>query len=350
MNQDYDVTIGIPIYNVERYIEKSLLSALNQVFNGKIEILLVNDQTKDNSMDIVRNLVDSHPNGKNIHIIDHVENQGLSGARNTLIDHFQGRYLYFMDSDDYISSDCIDKLYKEAEMHQADVVYGALTTVDENGNPKDVGQAYLRQEYKVLLKKDEFASYVFRDMHQYLRDYVVNTLYRDTFIKNNHLKFQVVRFYEDVMFSADLVPLVSRGVIIPDITYYYIIRNNTLSNYQGRDKIELDEIKTFIEIFSYIKNKNKVLKDKPYFEARCARSMVQMLFIISGALKNRRIITPPLTNKMIRDAMKHPISFFEIIRFKKHKTVNLGFYTIGIMPNWISASIVTCIAKFKHLI
>ena len=350
MNQDYDVTIGVPIFNVEKYIEKSILSALNQDFSGRIELLIVNDKTKDNSMEIINNIKNHHSNGNNVHIINHLTNQGLSAARNTIIDNFKGKYLYFMDSDDFISTDCIRKLYNEAEQIQADVVYGALKTVDENGDFTDIGQNYLKQEYKVFCEKDEFASYVFRDMHQYLRDYVTNTLFRDTFIKNNNLKFKLVRFYEDVIFSADFVPLISKGIIIPDTTYYYVIRENSISNYQGRVKIDLNEIKTFIEIFTYIKNKNKELKEKAYYEARCARSMVQMLFIISGALKNRKIIQPPITNKMIKDAMRHPASFSEIIKFKKHKFVNMGFYFIGIMPSWAATAIVTYIAKLKKII
>jgi glycosyltransferase involved in cell wall biosynthesis len=350
MNSNFDITIGIPIYNVEKYIKKSLLSALNQDFDGKIEILIINDSTKDNSMTIVNSIANSHPNGKNIRILNQPENKGLSIARNTIIDNCQGEYLLFMDSDDYISNDCINILYKEAISHNADVVYGAIKTVDENGAPLDIGQEYLIQEYKVLCKKDEFGSYVFRDMHQYVRDYATNTLFNVSFIKKNNFYFKSVRFYEDVMFSADIVPLVSRGVIVPNVTYYYVIRSNSLSNYQGREKINLEEIKQFINIFTYIKNKNKFLKDKPYYEARCARSMVQMLFILSGALKNRKVITPPLSNRMIKDAMKHPASLLEILRFKKHCLVNLLFYVIGILPSWLSAAIVIGIAKKKKLI
>jgi len=350
MEARYDVTIGLPVYNVEKYIRRSLLSALDQDFNGEIEIFIVNDCTKDQSMSIIEELKNIHPKGKNIHLINQPENKGLSAARNEIIENFHGKYLFFMDSDDYISKDCIRKLFVEAEAKNADVVYGALATIDEKGNPLDIGQDYLIQEYKALCNKDEFASFAFQNMHQHLRDYVTNVLFRDAFIKNNNLKFKNVRFYEDVMFSADLVPLVEIGIIIPDITYYYIIRHNSLSNYQGRLRIELDEIKTFIYIFNYIKNKNKELKDKPYYEARCARSMVQMLFILSGVLKNRKVITPPLTNNMIKDAMKHPASFSEIIKFKRYKLINLAFYVIGILPSFFSVYVIILIAKYKRLI
>ena len=350
MNTEYDVTIGLPVYNVEKYIKKSLLSALNQNFDGKIEILVINDCTKDLSMKVVEELKKSHHNGENIHILDQPVNKGLGEARNRIIENFQGKYVYFMDSDDYISNDCIQKLFDEAEKIEANVVYGGIICVDEYGAPIYGGLNYLKQEYKVFTKTDEFASYVFQDMHQRLRDFVTNILYRGRFLIDNHLKFKPVRFYEDVMFSADFVPLISKGVILPDATYNYIIRNDSLSNYQGRTHIELKEIETFFSIYLYIKNKNKELKSKPYYEARCARSMVQMFFIISGILKNRKVINPSITDIMIRNAMKHPSSFCEILKFRNFKIINLAFYMIGILPSHLSVFLINFIAKKKRLI
>ena len=114
--------------------------------------------------------------------------------------------------------------------------------------------------------------------------------------------------------------------------------------------IDLKEIEDFISIYTYIKDKNISLKDKPYYEARCARSMAQMFFIISGALKNRHIIKPNLTIRMLKKAMKHPIPLKEILRFKKFKLNNLMYYSIGIMPNMLSVATIFVVAKIKHLI
>jgi glycosyltransferase involved in cell wall biosynthesis len=100
----------MPIYNVEQYIERALLSALNQTYQN-LEILIVDDLGHDNSMNIVYQLKHTHPRGNCIRIITHKKNLGLGGTRNTAIESAQGKYLYFMDSDDAIVPDCIETLY-----------------------------------------------------------------------------------------------------------------------------------------------------------------------------------------------------------------------------------------------
>ena len=97
------VSIIIPVYNVAKYIERCLLSVLNQTWPD-LEVILVNDCTPDNSMEIVRRVVASHPRGAVVRCLEHEENRGLSAARNTGISASVGDYLYFLDSDDYISA------------------------------------------------------------------------------------------------------------------------------------------------------------------------------------------------------------------------------------------------------
>lgn len=350
MTTYYEVTIGIPVYNVEKYIRNSLLSALNQDFEGCIEILVVNDNSSDKSMDIVRELQESHPIGQNIHIINHAENLGVGVSRNDILDNAKGRYLFFLDSDDYITSNCIENLYKKAEKYEAEVVYGSVETVNTQGTTIDIGCSYLHQPNAIFNEPDELASFVFQNLHENLRNYVWNTLFNISFIRNNGLRFPEIRFHEDVIFSTDMIPLVTKGVLISDITYYYVIRDHSLSNLQGRSSISIEEIKEFISIYTYVKNKNNSLKDKPYYEARCARSMTQMLYIISGVLKNRKVIKPSLDNKSIKDAMIHPASLKEIINFRKYRIANLAFYSLSILPSWMTVAIITIIAKYKRLL
>lgn len=344
MGTIYDVTVGIPVYNIETLIHKGLLSVLEQTFEGNMEVLVINDGCTDNTMEIVRELQASHPRGGQIRIYDNAQNMGVGMTRNIIIDKAQGKYLIFVDSDDYITPDCVQKLYSEAEKHQAEVVYGSVKTINS-----DVELSYLSQPYRVFDSKDELASYAFQNLHENLRNYIWNTLFLVSFLKEQRLKFPGTRFHEDVIFSSDMVPLVKKAVLIPDITYYYVMRAHSLSNLQGRTSINQEEIKKFIEIYTYVKNKNKVLRGKPYYEARCARSMTQMLYIVSGLLKNKRIISPPLTNRMIKDAMRHPASFSEIMRFKKYRVANLAFFMLGIMPSWLTVCVISLIAKYKRI-
>ncbi len=349
-NYKYKVTIGMPVYGVEKYIRKCLLSVLNQTFSEDIEILTVDDLGPDNSMDIVRELQASHPRGKNIRILTQPHNMGCWAARNRILEEAQGEYVMLVDSDDYISEDCIEKLYSQAVEHDAEAVYGSVLPVDLEGNTLDIGQDFLNQPYLVLEGEDALANFANKSVHPTLRDFIWNILFRKDFLDKHHIQFKKARFNDDMICSCDVVPLVSKAVLIPDYTYYYVIRDGSLSNYQGRKEIKLDEVEEFIRIYSYLKNKCLELKDKPYFETRCTKGLILMFFMICGILKNRDRINPPLPDTMVRDAMRHPLSLVEILGFKQHKLQNLAFYVIGNMPAHYAVRLITMLGRRKRVI
>lgn len=346
----YKITIGMPVYGVEKYIRKCLLSILNQTFDDDIEILVIDDLGPDNSIDIVKELQASHPKGKNIRIITQPQNMGCWAARNRILEEAQGEYVMLVDSDDYISEDCIEKLYRQAVEHQAEAVYGSVLPVDLEGKTLDIGQDFLNQPYLVLEGENALANFANKSVHPTLRDFIWNILFRKDFLDKHHIHFKKARFNDDMICSCDVVPLVTKAVLIPDHTYYYVIRDGSLSNYQGRKEIKLDEVKEFIRIYSYLKNKCLELKNKPYFETRCTKGMILMFFMICGILKNRSRINPQLPDKMVKEAMKHPLSLVDILRFKQYKFQNLAFYAIGKMPARCSVMVITILGKRKHVI
>ena len=349
-NYKYEVTIGMPVYGVEKYIRKCMLSVLNQTFKEDIEILAVDDHGPDNSIEIIKELQITHPRGNNIRIITQPHNMGCWAARNKVLEEAQGKYVFLLDSDDYISEDCIEKLYVEAIKHNAEVVYGSVMPVDEKGQPKDIGQDYLNQPYMVFHEKDGLAQFANKGLHPTFRDYIWNTLIKHDFIEKNHIRFKQAKFCDDIICSADMTPLVTNAVLIPDHTYYYVIRENSLSNYQYRKTIKLEEIKESFRVYSYLKNKCKDLKDKDYFETRCTKGMILMFYSVCGALKNRDRIQPALSNSVIKSAMEHPLGFGEILKFRKYRLINLCFYILNKLPASIVVSILKYIGKKKNYI
>jgi len=219
-----------------------------------------------------------------------------------------------------------------------------------DGQRIDIGQDFLNQPYLTLKGKDALANYANKSVHPTLRDFIWNILFHHDFIERNHIRFKKARFNDDMICSCDMIPFVTNAVLIPDYTYYYVIRDNSLSNYQYRKEIKLDEIKEFIRIYSYLKNKCLELKDKSYFETRCTKGMILMLFMICGVLKNRERIKPALTDKMVKDAMKHPVSLPDILKFRSHKFTNIVFYLIGKMPAGLSVQAIKAIGKRKHVL
>ena len=349
-NYKYKVTIGMPVYGVEKYIQRCMLSVLNQTFSEEYEILAVDDLGPDKSVEIIKELQESHPRGGFIRILTQPKNMGCWAARNRVLEEAQGEYIFLLDSDDYISEDCIEKLYTEAVKNNAEAVYGSVKPVDEFGNAKDIGQDYLNQPYKVFHRANELALFANQGLHPTFRDYIWNTLIRQDFIKENNIRFKQARFCDDMICSSDMIPLVKDAVLIPDYTYFYVIRENSLSNYQYRKTIKLDEIKESFRVYSYLKNKCLELKDKDYFETRCTKGMILMFYAVCGALKNQDRVQPQLTNSTIKAALKHPLTLSDILKFRKYKYINLAFYLINKLPAGLSVYIIKLVGKKKHYI
>lgn len=132
MNSDFPVKVSIivPVYNVELYLEKCLLSLANQTLE-EIEILVINDGSKDDSQAIIVDFQQKFP-GKIFGFLK--ENGGLSDARNFGIDRARGKYIGFVDSDDYVSETMFDEMYQLAEKHNAEITICNLQKVDEEEN------------------------------------------------------------------------------------------------------------------------------------------------------------------------------------------------------------------------
>lgn len=123
------VSVVVTVYNVENYIRRCIESIQKQTFKD-IEIIVVDDATPDNSMDIVEEIANSDNRIKNVR---HEKNMGLMWARKTGYTAAQGEYITFCDSDDYLPTDALELLYKEAIYSEANIVSGNLTYVEANG-------------------------------------------------------------------------------------------------------------------------------------------------------------------------------------------------------------------------
>ena len=131
------VSIIIPVYKVEDYIERCLRSVINQTYS-RLECILVDDCSPDNSVSIAKKVLAEFT--FNAKFIFHHQNEGLSVTRNTGIQHATGKYLYFLDSDDEITPDAIKRLVEISEKYQAEITVGKNIVIDENGNHKDISQ------------------------------------------------------------------------------------------------------------------------------------------------------------------------------------------------------------------
>ena len=339
----YDVTIGIPVYKSADYIRRSLESALAQSYSS-IEFLIVDDVGSDGSMDIVETFRRTHFRGIDIHIINHKNNMGVSASRNEIIDRAQGNYLYFMDSDDIISENAIELLMQSICHYNAEIAFGSYEKIETNGTKNVYQYPALK-----LLKQDELASFAYRK-YAGIQASACNYLVKTSILRDNHHYFIDANYWEDFVYTFDLVTLVSRAVLLSDITYSYICRENSLSNYQQRETISKAEIIQNVKSINHLKRTSVLLCNKNYFPNRCFNIAMTDFYIVCNILKNRDRIVPFVSNREVKSIMKHPVSFIQICRFRHSFIKNMMLYILGILPAFLSFFLVRFIGKVKKLI
>ena len=147
-----DVSILVPIYNVERYLKHCLVSLFEQTHQS-IEYVFVNDASTDNSMTILYQTIDEYPHKRNsIKIINHEKNRGLAAARRTAIENSSSPYLLHVDSDDYIDIDMVSKMYNEVLVNNADLVISDIVMEFPNKKSKIcTGYVDDKQKYLTML-------------------------------------------------------------------------------------------------------------------------------------------------------------------------------------------------------
>ena len=351
MNQNYKVSVGMPVWGVENYIKRCIESILNQDFDD-YEVIVVDDCSPDNSINIVEDIKASHPKGDCIRIIRQPQNMGCWAARNTILEHASGKYILLIDSDDYLAEGAIRKLFQKAEETGAEATYGSIMPVDEKGAIiNDSGIDGIILPDITLMGVDKLASYANSSIHRRkLNNFIWNILIRKDFLEKYQLRFQKTKFWDDVLFNADMQPLIQSAAFISDITYMYVIRANSLSNFQIRKQINTEEIRQHNKNFEYLKKQCLQLKGKCYYESRITKIMLDQFYILTGAIKNKNILTSPLNKNEFREAVRPPIGIREILFFKQYKAINMLFWGIGILPSFISYYLIVFIGRIKHLI
>ncbi|WP_433779241.1 glycosyltransferase family 2 protein [Flavobacterium anhuiense] len=235
------ISIIIPIYNVEEYIERCLFSVFNQRYT-EIEIILVNDCSPDNSMEKVQHILIENPNETRVKIINHDENKGLSNARNTGIINAQGEYLYFLDSDDAITLDCIQILVDRCKGE--DLVFGSVLKDDKTFY-------WNNQNIRSYKGKEIFNAYFNGDIY----DMACNKLIKRDFVISNQLFFKPKLIHEDFLWTYQVAMVTNSMVIVKQPTYIYFIRSGSLNtNFTKRN---IDNIFISFRIIQEHIKKNK---------------------------------------------------------------------------------------------
>lgn len=339
----YDVTIGIPVYKAEAYIRKTIESALSQTYPS-IEFLVVDDGGGDGSVDIVNDFCATHSRGKDIHILTHSQNQGVSASRNQIIDEAQGEYLYFMDADDLIKEHTIALLMQGIRQHEAEIAFGSYEKIELSGERKVYQYPSLQ-----LIGEDQLAEFAYRK-YAGIQASTCNYLVKTSLLRGSNLRFINSNYWEDFVFTSDLVTYISRAVLLSDITYSYICRKNSLSHYQERKQISKDEILRNVHTVDHLKESSSTLISKVYYPNRCLHIVLTDFYIACHVLKRRKDIVPSISNDEIKAMMAHPATFQQICVFRQSRLKNSFFFLLGKLPSPLCVATIWMVGKAKKLL
>lgn len=212
------LSIIIPIYNVEKYVRHTLDSVYAQQFSDDdVEIIIVNDGTPDNSMDIVY----EYKHHRSLHIISQ-ENQGLSGARNTGLKHAIGKYVWFVDSDDWLEKGFISKMISFLRNDNIDVYMMPMKIIKENGGDCTIST------FANIMKPTEIVGYeaIWQEVYKRIEITPIQKyIIRRDFIIENKLFFYKNIYHEDIEYAPRMLISAEKLVMIPWVGYCYLVRN-----------------------------------------------------------------------------------------------------------------------------
>ena len=213
------VSVIVPVYNVEKYLERCLNSLVNQTLDD-IEIIIVNDGTKDNSEKIIKEFLDKYPQ-KIIYLKK--ENGGLSDARNYGIPYAKGEYIAFLDSDDYIEKEMYKEMYELAKKENSDMVECDFIWEYPDKIKEDIGQIYNGK--KEMLEKVRVVAW--------------NKLIKRSILEKTKIQFPKGLRYEDVEFTYKLIPYLDKVAFLKKPYIHYTQRDNSIINVQNERTKEI---------------------------------------------------------------------------------------------------------------
>ena len=234
------ISVLIPVYGVEQYIEKCLKSLFENTIADKCEFIIVNDCTKDKSMIIAQKLISEYKN-LNVKIINHEKNSGLASARNTGLKNASGKYIICTDSDDWVEKDYLEKMYHAAEEKQADVT---------------ICNWYVEKETVTLMKSQEQynAEEFFEAFLQCkVQAFVWNKLIKRSLFEDNNFTWEDgINNWEDETICIKLFSEAKSYAYVESYLYHYRVRNGSYIRCLITEKTKQDFMNAISKMDSFL--------------------------------------------------------------------------------------------------
>lgn len=314
MSCQLKISIIVPVYNTEQYLLHCLDSILSQDFTD-YELLLIDDGSKDNSGAIC----DEYAEKDSRICVFHKENGGVSSARNLGLDHAQGEWVAFVDSDDLLVDNALDLLLNEAK-DDVDMVYGGIRKFDESSD--DIETITVKERGRISVEEALDAFVVPKKRNGDWHRYLYNRIYRMPIIKKFGLRFKEDIYYkEDGLFVVQYLCQCEKKVAcVPDIVYLYRqVKNSAMGSLASAYN---EKLLTNVDAHGYI---IRELEKRGVCKNLIEREMNEVFgnyYWISGIMKRSGDFTKKnkklLLKKIIKNAgLVNYLRYFVILRYSR---------------------------------
>lgn len=304
------VSIIVPVYQVETYLRQCIDSILAQTFTD-FELILVDDGSKDKSGEICEEYA-----GKDGRVrVIHKENGGLSDARNAGLEQAAGEYFMFVDSDDYIAPTMIERLYNSIQSESADIAACNFCYVFDKKEKKDFSTAMEAE----VLQGSEIFYYRKNDRSYGFWTVAWNKLYKSETFRN--VRFRFGKYHEDEFWANDIYQLEIRVATIPERLYYYRQRDNSI---MGKESIARN-----LDILEALRERIYIYLEKQEYTDQAYKVLIYSLEYLD---KCRRLITNGNEKKLFIQAEKQTKDIIQQLKkrkLSKIKSVSLVFMEIN---------------------
>ena len=285
MLENDKISVIVPVYNASKYLEKCLRSIINQSYKN-LEIILINDGSSDESLKICNKYKTIY---SNIKVIDLIKNCGVSYARNQGILNLSGKYIIFIDADDWLEYNMIEILYSNLIESNSDI---SICDYYINYEDKEEVHNNLTDD-EIIIDKEIMYKYLIDE--NYFGGYLWNKMFKKEIIDDFKLKFnEEVKICEDLLFIAELLKNINKIIYCPSQKLYHYRRTQSSAvnfSYSEKDTTKLIPLKYLID--------NNIAFDRLFYDYVILNC--QSIYILKKIGKNDEI----MLKKMKKEAKKY---------------------------------------------
>ena len=287
-----DLSIIIPVYNVEKYIRACIDSVFRQnLKDDSFEVIIVDDGSEDGSIGLIEDIIDQH---SNISVVSQA-NQGLSSARNTGLKNAIGRYVLFLDSDDLLVDGCLSELIISADNYSVDLLIADFVKLSDQEIESYSSIVNHSCQPLVLNGREAFIHYLNPS-----QCYVWRALYQKSFLEKNNIIFIPGIYFEDIPFTIECYLKIEKALLYPLKFYIYRQHPNSIVSSVNKKKL-LDFNRVLAHLFSLKMSVNMSMAESfKLSDVIFSTFSIEMWYLIhvKGLFEYRREVVEDLKRKI----------------------------------------------------